>query len=226
MKTRALLVGTITLAVTVVFAGCGSSTRSARDVRVGDPSSTTSPSTAAGPSSLAEFETGVGAVAENEPQPIWFETDAVAALDGTSVFAIHHDTATDTDLLVRIDPATGAVMKQWPLPQTGLSISAVAPKARWIALTDRHPGYGSQDRATTHLVVFDAFTGVIVKQLDLTGDVQPEAFSVDGSLVFALDYRIGYYRVQTIEVATGIGSTRSVVTRRPPKTCTVTRSTA
>ncbi len=36
-----------------------------------------------------------------------------------------------------------------------------------------------------------------------TGDLRPEAFSVDGQLVFALDYRGDHYRVQTIDLATG-----------------------
>ncbi len=38
----------------------------------------------------------------------------------------------------------------------------------------------------------------------LTGDVQPEAFSVDGARMFALDYRGDHYRVQTIELRTGL----------------------
>ena len=53
------------------------------------------------------------------------------------------------------------------------------------------------------VVVFDTSTGTDAAPLTLTGDVQPEAFSIDGSLVFALNYVGDHYRVQTIELATG-----------------------
>jgi hypothetical protein len=58
-------------------------------------------------------------------------------------------------------------------------------------------------RGTTKLVVFDTTTGMQTHNLDLTGDLQPEAFSVDGQFVFALAYRGDHYRVHTIDLAMG-----------------------
>jgi hypothetical protein len=84
------------------------------------------------------------------------------------------------------------------------SIGAVSPGGRWIALTDGPPAYApGAPRAATRLVVFDARAGAETRRLDLEGDVRPEAFSVDGSLIFALDYRGDSYRVQTVYLETG-----------------------
>jgi hypothetical protein len=122
----------------------------------------------------------------------------VAALDGSAAFSIRDSH------LVRIDPGTNAELASWPLPGGVTSIHAVAPAGRWVALTDRPSGYDpSQQRASTELVVFDARAGTEAHRIALRGDLQPEAFSVDGTLVFALDYRGDHYRVQTITLATG-----------------------
>jgi hypothetical protein len=158
------------------------------------------------PRLLAQFDAGVGAVSADAPAPVWLEPGAVAALDGSVVFSIRaaSDTAgTAVDNLVRIDLRNGEVSRSWPLPAHGLSISAVAPTGRWVALTNRQRGYGSQGRTSTEVVVFDMRTGTEARRMDLRGDVQPEAFSVDGRLMFALDYRVDHYRVQTIDLTTG-----------------------
>lgn len=160
-----------------------------------------------GPLLLAQFDAAVGVVAADTPAPVWTEPGAVAALDGSAVFSIRagRDNAggAPVDDLVRIDPRRGRVSTSWPLKSTGMSISAVAPNGRWIALTNRQRGYGSQGRASTDAVVFDTRDGTEAKRMHLTGDVQPEAFSVDGRLMFALDYRVDHYRVQTIDLTTG-----------------------
>jgi hypothetical protein len=123
---------------------------------------------------------------------------AVAALDGSAAFSIRDGH------LVRIDPNTNAEMASWPLPRGAVSINAVAPGGRWVALTDYPSGYDpAQQRASTELVVFDPAAGTEAHRIALEGDVRPEAFSVDGKLVFALDYRGDHYRVQTIILATG-----------------------
>jgi hypothetical protein len=51
--------------------------------------------------------------------------------------------------------------------------------------------------------VFDARVGAETRRVDLRGDVRPEAFSVNGESLFALDYRGDSYRVQTIYLVTG-----------------------
>jgi hypothetical protein len=196
MTPRAMVIGAAVLALTIT-GGCGSSKGSATHVvKVADAPQPT------GPPKLAQFDKGIGAVSAESSTPIWFEPDAVPALDGSAVFSIRHDDTTGSDRLVRIDTSNGGVTATWPL-RSGLSIGAVAPAGRWIALTDRRPGYGSQSRASTEVVVFDPRAGAEVHRRALTGDVQPEAFSVDGSLMFALDYRGDHYRVQTIDLRSG-----------------------
>jgi hypothetical protein len=137
------------------------------------------------------------------PAPADSDPPAVAALDDSATFSIRGDE------LVRLEPQSHEVLSSWPLEKGMVSISAVSPGGHWVALTDHAPGYaaGGYDvaevRAYTQLTVFDAETGVATYHLALKGDLQPEAFSVDGKLVFALDHRGDHYRVQTIILATG-----------------------
>ncbi len=154
-----------------------------------------------GPLQLAAFDDGVGAVASGRTTPVWRAPGAVAALDGSVVVAIRSDPGS-APRLVRLDPRTGIEAAAWPVP-VGLAVGAVAPEGRWIALTDRRPGYGNQGRTNTTLAIFDTASGSVSHRLTLTGDVQPEAFSTDGSLVFALLYFPDHYRVQTIAVDGG-----------------------
>jgi hypothetical protein len=122
----------------------------------------------------------------------------VAALDDSALFSIRGDE------LVRLDPQTHAVVATWPREKGLVSISAVSPGGQWVALTDHSPGYdAAEPRPYTQLSVFDAKAGAATHHLALTGDVQPEAFSVDGQRLFALDHRGDHYRVQTIDLATG-----------------------
>jgi hypothetical protein len=123
---------------------------------------------------------------------------AVSALDDSAAFSLREDE------LVRLDPQTHAVLSSWPRTKGMVSISAVSPGGRWVALTDHTAGYdGAEQRSFTQLTVFDAKAGSATSHLALKGDLQPEAFSVDGRLVFALDHRGDHYRVQTIILATG-----------------------
>jgi hypothetical protein len=181
-------------------AGCGSKppmTATVRAARAAVPP---------GPALLAQFEHGVGVVTRGSADPVWTDPDAVAALDGSAVFSVRHPSSAgaEADRLVRLDPATGEVTTSWPLPRAAVSISAVSPGGHWVALTDRQPGYGApQGRTSTTLVVFDAEAGSETHRLTFTGDLQPEAFSVDGRFVFVLDYRGDHYRVQTIFLPSG-----------------------
>jgi hypothetical protein len=52
--------------------------------------------------------------------------------------------------------------------------------------------------------VTDTKAGRETYRVVLHGDLRPEAFSVDGDRIFALDYRGDHYRVQTIELSTGL----------------------
>ena len=190
--TRRLITCAVAIGLTIV-AGCGSQP----GVTAAPPTTQPKP---VGLLVLAQFDRGVGAVHTGSADPVWNDPDAVAALDGSAVFSVSR---AGTEL-VRLDPNTGATTSAWGLPEATLSISAVAPGGRWGALTDRPIGYGAQPpRPTTQLVVFDAVSGAETRRLALTGDLRPEAFAVDGKLVFALDYRGDHYRVQTVDLASG-----------------------
>ena len=181
----------------LVGAGCGSHVAST------SAPPATRPPVPIGPRLLAQFDHGVGVVSQGSADPLWTDPAAVAALDGSAVFSIRRSPAGDQ--LARIDPDTGTAVSSWPLTAGAASIGAVAPGGRWVVLTDREAGYSAPEpRPSTKLFVFDAVDGRMTYQLDLSGDLRPEAFSVNGSLVFALDYRGDHYRVETIELATSM----------------------
>ena len=190
---RRTIIGVLAIGLPVV-AGCGS------QPGVTGSTATSQPASPTGPLVLAQFDRGIGAIAVGSDHPLWSDPDAAAALDGSAVFSVRHAQA--GDVLARLDPDTGTAIASWPLPVAMKSISAVSPGGRWVALTDREPDYAAP-RAATRLVVFDTVNGEAARRLELTGDVRPEAFSVDGQRVFVLDYRGDHYRVQTIELASG-----------------------
>ena len=151
---------------------------------------------------LAQLDRGVGAVPVGSDDPRWADPSAVAALDGSAVFSIRRS-AGGADL-ARLDPDTGDAISSWPLPSGMATIGAVSPGGRWVALTDGPQAYTpGAPRSATQLAVFDPRAGAETRRLDLRGDIRPEAFSVDGTSLFALDYRGDSYRVQTIYLETG-----------------------
>ncbi len=195
MTRRLVLIGAAVVGLATA-AGCGNDHSVTVEPRNEPPAA--KPASSNGVLVLAQFDDGVGLVGQRSSERIWTEPKAVAALDGSAVFSIRHD---GSEKLVRVNPRTGALLSSWPL-RTGLSISAVAPEGRWVALTD-HAGYAKRPAKTsTELVVFDPEAGSESHRLTLKGDLRPEAFSVDGKLLFALDNRGDHYRVQTIELAT------------------------
>ncbi|MEP6626117.1 MAG: hypothetical protein ABJC79_16845, partial [Acidimicrobiia bacterium] len=94
--------------------------------------------------------------------------------------------------------------ESWPVPH-GVAPVVVAADGTAVALTDRPAAYDSEiePRPATHVVVVNGTSGAISHDLDLIGDVEPEAFSVDHQNLFALDHRGDHYRVQTILLTTG-----------------------
>ncbi len=58
-------------------------------------------------------------------------------------------------------------------------------------------------RRRTMVVVVDGASGAERASFDLASDLEPEAFSVDGSLLVVLDHRQIGYRVQLLDLATG-----------------------
>ncbi len=195
--TRRTLVTVAASLLLACAAGCGSDARSSTsEVKV------VGPPVATGALQLAAFDDGVGAVATGLTATVWHEAGAVAALDGSAVFSVRLGPG-GSPRLVRLDPRTGRESAAWSLPP-GFAVDAVAPAGTWIALTDRRPGYGSQGRTNTTLAIFDPDAGKVSHLLQLTGDVQPEAFSTNGALVFALHYFPDHYRVESIELDNGL----------------------
>ena len=189
---RTLAIGAAVAGVAIT-GGCGS-----RSAAAGG----SSPRVASTPTNLtlAQFVDGVGAVSPGASAPVWHDRAAVSATDGSAVFSVRNN---GSDRLDRLDRRTGAVVSSWPV-SSRLSISAVAPQGRWVALTNRPAGYRDTSAGgSTDIVVFDPGTGTETHRLVLSGNLRPEAFSVDGTLIFALDYRGDHYRVQTIELASG-----------------------
>jgi hypothetical protein len=174
MKQPTITLAVAAAAIALTGAACGDNPDPPRTVSI------TQPPTSAAPTATADDDA------------------VVAALDDSAAFSIRGDN------LVRLDPKTFAVLSSWPREKGMGSISAVSPGGQWVALTDHDTGYDvAEQRAYTQLTVFDAEAGSATHHLALKGDVRPEAFSVNGQLVFALDHRGDFYRVQTITLATG-----------------------
>ena len=108
--------------------------------------------------------------------------------------------------LVTLDPATSRELAATPVP-AGLTARVVSTSEDRIALTDRAADPYSP-RARTRIVVADPAGGAgQVRELDLPGNFEPEAFSADDAHLFVLEYLPANapvrYRVRRVELATG-----------------------
>lgn len=125
----------------------------------------------------------------------------------------HLVTGTEPDAagvrLVTRDPRTGQVVSEGPL-RDRLAARVISPDGRFVALTTPAGGapaapYRPAARERTTVVV--AESGRERHRLDLPGNIEPEAFSPDGAVLYVLDYlpptRPDRYRVRAIELATG-----------------------
>jgi hypothetical protein len=148
---------------------------------------------------LIQTTTGISAVDAGTDHVVWSAPAATAAPDGSAVFNTEGD-----GTLAQLDPHTGAAVHSWPVPR-GVAPVVISPDGTFVVLSDRPIRYDSetQPRPTTHLVVIGGISGAISHDLTVTGDVEPEAFSVDHNSVFVLDHRGDHYRVQTLDLETG-----------------------
>jgi hypothetical protein len=152
---------------------------------------------AAGAGPLAIVQAGDDLVGVQPGKPVlWSLPGAVTALDGSVVAAVAVSGGRTS--VVVYEARSAESIGTWTIDGE-LEVSVVAPKGRFVALVGYTPNQ-------TRLVVIDAANGKVTDRT-LKGHLRPEAFRVDGTALFALDDRPAanptYYRVQSIDVATG-----------------------
>jgi PQQ-like domain len=158
---------------------------------------------AAGTIALVATDGGLAGVPVGTSTPRWTVPGAVAAPDGSAIFAVRTvaDPGGDGFEVVRVDPETGSTVsvgRHVPGP-AGIHVAAVAPGGGRIALVA--PGRAGDD--STLVLDFDPATGGVRWKQTFEGTVEPEAFSLDGSLVFAARIYDDRYHVHVLEPATG-----------------------
>jgi len=222
MRTRTLLGPSLAVAGLLIVAACTTApittaTGPGRAPGSGPPASTSSASTrprtplATAGTALVATDEGLASVPIGARTPAWTVTGGAAA-DGSAVFATEQEQLYTT--VSQRDLRSGSVLRRWDI--TGdLRVAAVAPGGRWVALVTRPTPAAAHvyaydapapplDGDQTRLVVLDTEgPRHRVADLVLQGDVEPEAFSPDGALVYTLRHVAGGYRIQTVDLATG-----------------------
>ena len=125
----------------------------------------------------------------------------VAAPDSSTV--VQAQPLTTGTRVVASDPLTG--VPRWSHDIAGTRrVRVVSPGGRFVALVDGDLNVASQPRATT---VVDVATATGTRELRLAGNLDPEAFSVDGRSLYAVDYLPAMnptrYSVRRIDLRTG-----------------------
>lgn len=145
---------------------------------------------------------GVALVEAGSSSPTFHSASAEPAPDWeTVVRSDREDSQTD---LTAVDPVTDDTLWERSLPGT-LKVKVVSPGALFVALAPDTGRYLSQPRRTRLIVTGrDAETPTTI---DLDGNFEPEAFSVDGKHLFVVQYLPAAsptrYQVRRLEVATG-----------------------
>jgi outer membrane protein assembly factor BamB len=104
--------------------------------------------------------------------------------------------------VVASDPLTG--VPRWSHDVTGLrTVRVVSPGGRFVALVDGNLNSASQPRTTTSI---DVVTARGTRRISVPGNLDPEAFSLDGRYLYALDFlpaaRPSRYSVRRIDLGT------------------------
>ncbi len=194
--------------IVAVTGGCGTEQTGDHHASTGpgaDHPSGSTPEPDPGPRgglALVATEGGLAGVPVGTSTPTWVVDGAVAAPDGSAVFALQRLPESEGSAyeVVRIDPSTGAeeVVGQPLAGPAGLHVAAVEPGGARVALAA--PGTGT-DR--TSIIDFDTETGQPVREPDFEGTVEPEAYSVDRSLLFAARIYDDRYHVHALVLADG-----------------------
>ncbi|HEY5012354.1 MAG TPA: hypothetical protein VIK61_06565, partial [Acidimicrobiia bacterium] len=173
----------------------------------------------------------VGAAGERAPRPadrvLIFKSYqgavAVGTTTGTVAFrAPYGMAAPDSSTIVQAQPITTGTrvvasdpltgVPRWSHDVTGTRrVRVVSPGGRSVALVDGDLNIAEQPRAAT---VIDVATAQGTRTLRLAGNFDPEAFSVDGRTLFALEfipamnperYSVRRIDLQTLHVSTVLG---------------------
>jgi len=142
---------------------------------------------------------GLAGVPVGSNVPRWVVAGAVAAPDGSAVYATENQ---GDDVVVtqfwRIDPRTGAKtdVGRWVVPGGHpVEAFAVEPGGARVALA-------SFNGDRTLILPFDPAEGGPTAKPSFEGHLEPEAFSIDRQRVFAARSYGDHYRVTTLDLAT------------------------
>lgn len=145
---------------------------------------------------------GLAGVPVGSNVPRWVVPGAVAAPDGSAVFASESKKegglmGAETTRFWRIDPRTGAKtdVGKWVVPGgEPVQVFAVEPGGAQVALA-------SFDGDRTQILPFDPATGGPNAKPMFDGHLEPEAFSIDRQRIFAARSFPDHYRITTLDIA-------------------------
>ena len=146
---------------------------------------------------------GVAVVKAGASSPTFLAAGGVPSRDWSTVVNARWAEGGSTRVSAFI-PATGT--RLWTKKQEGtLTTKIVSEDGNLAALGPANEPYYSYGRRRTHLVVAGSTTPT--RSYDLKGNLEPEAFSTDGSSVFVLQYfparAPSSYQVRRLDLATG-----------------------
>lgn len=194
----------LALMLLLVVAGCGAGRDVARDTAgAGGPVGRTAG--LAPPIALVVTDGGLAGVPVGTSTPRWVVPGAVAAPDGSAVFTVRpmhlgEERSESSGYEVqRVDRRTGTVtpVGRPVAGPPGVRVAAVAPGGTGVALV----AWGKGD--TTMVVDFDPVTASARAEQTFEGEVEPEAYSLDGTMLFAARIYEDRYHVHVLDMATG-----------------------
>ncbi len=178
------------------------------------------PATPPAPSELLYLQTRTGITAlDTRTGATAFSAPGATAAGNWSRLFVATPAGAHSTTVNRLDPATGQSVESVQVVGR-YAVRTVTRNGDAVVLMPAEPiqkekqapektnaPYRPEGRATTDLVVV-RFDGSAPVHLNLTGNIEPEAFSADGTTIFALDYRPALqpdrYRVRRLDVASGI----------------------
>jgi hypothetical protein len=196
------------LAVALLLGACGSAT-AARTATPSTRAAARAATDAADPALLLRTSDGTVSVRTSTGAVAFRAPNGIAAPD-RSVIVQAEPVATGTRV-VASDALTGVPRWQHDIPGAR-HVRVVSPGGRYVALVDAALTTASEARDST---VVDVVTARGAHAYRFTGDLDPEAFSVDGQWLYVLDFHpdrpggeygaaTAYrYSVRRVELATG-----------------------